>query len=130
MLAQFGVGQVFLSILWFFLFFIWIMLVFQVVVDIFRSHDLGGVAKALWVIFIIVLPYLGVLVYLIARGGKMAERQMKEAQASQAAMDDYIRNAAGTSASPAQELERLAALKDNGVIDEAEFGRLKAKILG
>jgi uncharacterized membrane protein YccF (DUF307 family) len=73
--AQFGTGQVFLSMLWFFLFLIWICLLVVVFADIFRSHDLGGWAKALWTIFVIVLPYLGVFVYLIARGGKMSERR-------------------------------------------------------
>lgn len=78
--AQFGTGQVFWSILWFFLFFMWIMLLFQVTVDIFRSHDLSGGVKALWILFVIVFPYLGVLVYLIARGGKMHEHQVQAIQ--------------------------------------------------
>jgi hypothetical protein len=77
--AQFGTGQVFLSMLWFFLFFIWIWLLIVVFADIFRSHDLGGWGKALWTIFVIVLPYLGVFVYLIARGGKMADRAAESA---------------------------------------------------
>jgi Phospholipase_D-nuclease N-terminal len=77
--AQFGTGQVFLSMLWFFLFFIWIWLLVVVFGDIFRSHDLGGWGKALWTIFVIVLPYLGVFVYLIARGGKMGERSAESA---------------------------------------------------
>jgi predicted permease len=77
--AQFGTGQVFLSMLWFFLFLIWICLLVAVFADIFRSHDLGGWGKALWTIFVIVLPYLGVFVYLIARGGKMSERRADSA---------------------------------------------------
>src|SRR5215813_2143220 len=78
--AQFGTGQVFLSMLWFFLFLIWICLLVVVFADIFRSHDLGGWGKALWTIFIIFLPYLGVFVYLIARGGKMQEHRVQDAQ--------------------------------------------------
>src|ERR671910_597823 len=84
---DFGSGQVFLSILYFFLFFIWIWLLIVVFSDIFRSHDLGGVAKALWVIFVIVLPYLGVFVYLLARGHKMSEHAADAAKAQR----DYIR---------------------------------------
>ena len=127
--ADFGVGQVLWSIIWFFLFFMWIMLLFQVTADIFRSADMGGGAKALWIIFVIVFPYLGVFVYLVARGGKMHEHQMRAAEQQQAAVDNYIRSAAGTSASPADELARLADLRDRGVIDENEFSALKAKVL-
>ena len=123
---EFGTGQVFWSMLWFFLFFIWIWLLITVFADIFRSHDMGGFAKFLWVIFVIFLPYLGVFVYLIARGHKMSEHAMEAAQAQQ----DYIRQVAGTSASPADELARLADLKAQGVIDDAEFQRLKAKAIG
>src|SRR4051812_18166546 len=81
MLAEFGVGQVLWSMMWFFLFFVWIMLLFQVFIDIFRSPDLGGFAKVMWVLFVVVLPYLGVFVYLIARGHKMAEHRVAEVQA-------------------------------------------------
>jgi len=125
--SDFGTGQVFLSMLWFFLFFIWIWLLITVFSDIFRSHDMGGFAKFLWVIFVIFLPYLGVFVYLIARGHKMSEHAMEAAQAQQ----DYIRQVAGTSggASSADELARLADLKAKGVIDDAEFAKMKAKIV-
>jgi hypothetical protein len=124
-----GVGQVLWSIIWFTLFFIWIWLLIVVFADIFRSHDLGGFAKFLWVIFIIFVPYLGVFVYLIARGHKMSEHAMQAAQAQDAAARAYIQDAAGTSKSPAEELQRLADLKAQGVIDEAEFQRLKAKVV-
>jgi Short C-terminal domain/Phospholipase_D-nuclease N-terminal len=127
--AEFGTGQVLWSMLYFFLFFIWIYLLIVVFSDIFRSHDLGGGAKALWVIFVIVLPYLGVFVYLIARGGKMNEHVTEDAQAQDAAQRAYIQSAAGTSASPAEELKRLADLKSQGVISDAEFEQLKAKAL-
>src|SRR3954451_20032048 len=124
--SDFGTGQVFLAMLWFFLFFIWIWLLITVFSDIFRSHDMGGFAKFIWVVFVIVLPYLGVFVYLIARGHKMSEHAMEAAQAQQ----DYIRQVAGTSSSSADELARLAVLKAQGVIDDAEFQRLKAKAIG
>lgn len=128
--AEFGTGQVLWSMLWFFMFFIWIWLLITVFADIFRSHDLGGFAKAIWVIFVIFIPYLGVFVYLIARGHKMHEHAVEAAQAQDAAARAYIQQAAGTSASPADELARLADLKDRGVIDDAEFQRLKAKTVG
>lgn len=128
--AEFGTGQVLWSMFWFFMFFIWIWLLITVFADIFGSHDLGGLAKALWVIFVIAVPYLGVFVYLIARGHKMQEHAVEAAQAQDAAARAYIQQAAGTSASPADELARLADLKERGVIDDAEFQRLKAKTVG
>jgi hypothetical protein len=127
--AQFGTGQVFWSMLWFFLFFIWIWLLITVFADIFRSHDMGGFAKFVWVIFVIFLPYLGVFVYLIARGHKMSEHAMEAAKANDAAARAYIQQAAGTSASPAEELARLADLKAQGVISDAEFQQMKAKVV-
>jgi hypothetical protein len=127
--SEFGTGQVFLSMLWFFLFVIWIWLLIAVFSDIFRSHDMGGFAKALWCIFVIVVPYFGVFVYLIARGHKMSEHAVAAAQAQDAAQRAYIQQAAGTSGSSADELARLADLKAQGVIDDAEFARLKAKVV-
>jgi len=91
--ATFGTGQVFLEILYFFLFFIWLYLLIVVFGDIFRSPDLGGVAKAIWVVLVVVLPYLGVLLYLIVRGGKMHERAAQARAAQDAAMREYIRDA-------------------------------------
>ena len=127
---DFGTGQVLWSMLWFFMFFIWIWLLITVFADIFRSHDIGGVAKFLWVLFVIAVPYLGVFVYLIARGHKMHEHAVEAAQAQDAAARAYIQQAAGTAASPADELARLADLKARGVIDDAEFQRLKTKAIG
>ena len=123
-----GVGQAFLTILWITLFFIWISLLLNVFADIFRSHDLGGPAKALWVIFVIMFPYLGVFVYLIARGHKMSEHALARAEAQEGAVREYIRSSAGTVGSPAEEIGKLADLKERGAIDDAEFQRLKAKI--
>lgn len=131
MLADtFGSGEVFLAMLEFFLFFIWIWLLIVVFSDIFRSHDLGGGAKALWTIFVILVPYLGVLIYLIARGHKMQEHAIAAAQAQDQAARAYIQQAAGTSPSAADELARIADLKAQGVIDDAEFQKMKAKIVG
>jgi hypothetical protein len=128
--AEWQVGEVFLSFLWFAMFFIWIYLLILVFSDIFRSHDLGGFAKFLWVLFVIILPYLGVFVYLIARGHKMSEHAVQAAQAQDAAARAYIKDTVGSSGgSPADELNRLADLKAKGVIDDAEFQQLKAKVL-
>lgn len=128
MLAEFGTGQVFWSMLWFFFIFIEIWLLIMVFSDIFRSHDLGGGAKALWTIFVILLPILGVLVYLIARGGKMAEHAVETAQAQDAAAQAYIRQTVAAS-SPTDELARLADLKAQGVLTDAEFQAMKSKVV-
>jgi Phospholipase_D-nuclease N-terminal/Short C-terminal domain len=128
MLATFGVLQVFWSMIWFFLLFMWIMLVFRVFGDLFRDTETGGLAKVLWIVFIIVTPFLGVFVYLIARGNKMAEREVKAVHQQDQAARQYIREAAGSSG--ADELARLVDLKNSGVIDEAEFAKMKAKIVG
>ena len=120
----------FLTILWFSLFFIWIWLLVIVFIDIFRSHDMGGLAKAAWVIFVIIFPLLGVLVYLLARGGSMHERAERQIAQQHKAFDEYVRRAAGTSAhSTADELAKLADLKSRGVITDDEFEAQKAKIL-
>jgi hypothetical protein len=127
--ADFGTGQVFWSLLWFFLFFIWIWLLIVVFSDIFRSHDIGGFAKTLWVLFVIVVPYLGVFVYLIARGHRMAEHAQQDAAAQQAAFTQAVQQAAGAGPSAADQLAELAELKANGTIDDAEFTRLKAQVV-
>jgi hypothetical protein len=128
--SQFGTGQVFWSILWFFLFFLWIWLLIIVFSDIFRSDDLSGWGKALWVIFVIVLPYLGVFIYIIARGGKMQEHAAQAAASQDAAVRSYVQSVATDEKSPAEEIARLADLRDKGVLSEAEFQQAKAKALG
>ena len=129
--AEFGTGQVFWSLVWFFLFFIWIWLLIVIFGDIFRSDDLSGWGKALWSLFIIVVPYLGVFVYLIARGHKMQEHQVRAAQAQDAAMRDYVQSVASpSSGGAADEIARLADLRDRGVISEAEFQQANTKALG
>jgi Short C-terminal domain/Phospholipase_D-nuclease N-terminal len=129
LLAEFGTGQVFWSMLWFFLWFIWIWLLIVVFGDIFRSSDLSGWGKTLWTIFVIFLPYLGVFVYLIARGHKMQERSVKAAAEQEAQFRDYVQNVASTSGGAADEIARLADLRDKGVLSEAEFQQAKAKAL-
>ena len=131
-LAEFGTGELLWSMLWFTLFFIWIWILITVVMDLFRDHELGGFAKFLWLLFIIVLPYLGVFVYLIARGQGMASRQVAAAQANADAQRAYIQQVAGTTggSSTSEELARLADLKEKGVISDEEFAALKAKALG
>ena len=121
--------DLFWAMLWFFLFFAWIYLVVSVFIDIFRSHDLGGFAKAIWALFVIVVPLLGVLVYLIARGDKMGQRAVDDAAARDAATRQYIRDAAGTGSSASEELAKLAKLRDDGVITDQEFQAQKAKLL-
>jgi hypothetical protein len=125
MIAEFGTGQALWSMIWFTVFFIWLWLLIVVFSDIFRSHDLGGFAKFLWVMFVIILPYLGVFVYLIARGHKMQEHAMQ----AEAAQRDYIRQVAGSGSTSTDELARLATLKDQGAITDAEFQQMKAKII-
>ncbi|HUK67787.1 MAG TPA: SHOCT domain-containing protein [Streptosporangiaceae bacterium] len=126
-MSSYPLLDAFLTMLWFFLWILWVFLLIWIILDVFRSHDLGGWAKALWLIFIIVLPFLGVLVYLIVRGGSMHERQVRQAQAQDQAIRAYVRDAAGSGS--ADELAKLADLRDRGVISEAEFQAGKAKIL-
>jgi hypothetical protein len=127
--SSYPVLDAFLTMLYFFLFIIWIWLLIMVFVDIFRSQDLGGWGKALWAIFVIILPFLGVFVYLIARGGKMHERAAQQAAEQQAAFDDYVRQTAGGSDDTASQLQKLADLKSQGVINDAEFEAQKSKLL-
>lgn len=123
-------GGVLLSMLYFFLFFIWIWILVTVFMDIFRSSDLSGWSKALWSIFVIILPFLGVFVYLIARGGKMQERKLNDAAQQKQAFDSYVREAAGSSGGDVtSQLTQLADLKAQGVLTDSEFEAQKAKIL-
>ncbi len=119
--------NIFWTMLEFFLWVVWIWLLILVFIDIFRSHDLSGWAKALWVLFVVIIPFLGVLVYLIARGGEMHERAARQAQAQNQEFRDYVRQSAGTST--ADQLAKLADLRDRGVISAEEFEREKAKVL-
>ena len=128
---EYSPGDVFLSMLWFFLFFIWIWLLISIFADIFRSDDLSGWGKALWTIFVIVLPFLGVLVYMIARGKKMGEHAINDAARQERQMREYVQSVAGSGsgASAADEIGRLHDLKSKGALTEEEFQAAKAKLL-
>ena len=119
---------VFWTILMIFLWVIWFWILITIIIDIFRSHDLSGWVKALWFVFILFLPLVGVLVYLIARGGKMHEHQVRQAQLQEEQLRSYVQQAAGPQSS-ADQLAKLADLRDRGVITAEEFDREKAKIL-
>jgi len=118
----------FWTILMVFLWVIWFWILITIFIDLFRSHDLSGWAKALWFIFILLLPLIGVLVYLIARGGKMHEHAARDAQVQEQQFRQYVQEAAG-SPNTADQLTKLADLRDRGVITPAEFESQKAKIL-
>ena len=123
-------GSFLLALFEFFLFFAWFMCLFWVIGDIFRSRDMSGVAKTLWVFFVIILPWLGILVYLIARGDSMQQRQLEQAQEMQAAQAEYIKSVAGSSGgSSTDQIASAKSLKDSGAITQAEFEALKAKAL-
>jgi len=119
---------VFWTILMIFLWVIWFWILITIIIDIFRSHDLSGWVKALWLVFILFLPLIGVLVYLIARGGKMHEHQARDARRQEEQLRSYVQEAAGSQSS-ADQLAKLADLRDRGVITAEEFDREKAKIL-
>ena len=122
----------FLDVLWtmliFFIWIAWFMLLFRVIIDLFRRHDISGVMKVVWMIFVIIVPFLGVFVYLITQSHHMAERDMKEAQASKDQFDSYVKTVASTGG-PAGEIEKAKALLDSGAISQEEFDALKAKAL-
>jgi flagellar biosynthesis/type III secretory pathway M-ring protein FliF/YscJ len=122
-------ADLFGTMLGLFVFFIWFWLLIVVFSDIFRSRDLSGWAKMLWVLFVIILPFLGIFVYLIARGGKMHERAEAQAAQQQQAFNEYVKTTAGESTNSAEQLSQLADLKQQGVITDAEFEAQKAKIL-
>ena len=121
-------GDVFLTMCVFFVWVIWFWLLITVFSDLFRRHDIGGGAKTGWIIFVIVLPYLGCFVYLISQGHGMTERRIAEAQASQAQLDAQVRAAAGTGGA-ASEIERAKGLLDSGAITQDEFDALKSRAL-
>ncbi len=124
--TTYGVGQVVYTILWFFLLFIEVWLSISIFIDVFRSHDLKGWQKALWILFVLVIPLIGILVYFIVRGDKMRAHQI-QAQREEQAFRDFQGGFGGSS--PASELSRLSELKRDGVISEAEFQELKSRIV-
>jgi hypothetical protein len=126
--ADFTLGEAFLTVLWVFVFVAWILLLYVILSDLFRDHELSGWAKAIWVLFLIFIPFLTSLVYIIARGAGMRDRAIKEQAETRRHVDSYIRETAGTS--PVDELHKLNELKEKGAISEDEFQRLKAEALG
>ena len=124
----------FWMIFWFFLWIMWFMLLFRVIADVFSDKGLSGWAKAGWLVFVCLLPFIGVFIYLITRGQSMSDRAEAQARQSQEAFDDYVRKTAGGSgagaaSSPVDELSKLADLKSSGAITDAEFDQAKQKIL-
>ena len=133
---DFGLWEVIVSMFWFMLLFAWIWLLIMILSDLFRDRELGGWSKALWVLFIIVLPWLGALVYLIVRGRSMNERAMKQAADNEQQFRKYVQDAAASSGAgggghgTAEELRKLTELRDNGTISAEDFEKAKAKVLG
>lgn len=127
-LADFTLGAAFLTVLEIFLFVAWIWVLITVIGDLFSDHSVSGWGKAGWCAVLILIPFLGVLIYLIARGGEMQERALKRQADAKRQLDSYVRETAAA-ASPADELKKLAALRDQGAISEAEFEQAKGKVL-
>jgi hypothetical protein len=126
--ADYPFLDVFWTLLVFFLWVAWFVLLFRIVGDVFRRHDVGGGKKTVWLIFILFVPFIGVFAYLIANSDDMARRNVQEAQAAQAQFDDYVKTVA-TSGGPASEIESAKKLLDSGAISQAEFDAIKAKAL-
>lgn len=126
--ADYGLGEALLTVLSIFFIVIWIWILITVLIDLFRDHELSGWWKAVWVFFLVFLPVITVLIYLIVRGGGMRERALAEQKQMQKASEDYIRSVAGSS--PVDELHRLNDLRERGAISQAEFDSLKARLIG
>jgi hypothetical protein len=126
-LADISFGEALLVVLEFFLLFAWIWILISVIIDLFRDHELSGVAKAVWVFFLVFIPMIGVLIYLIVRGGGMRDRALKEQADTKKHFDEYVREQAHTS--PADELHKLNELKEKGALSPEEFEQAKAKLL-
>jgi hypothetical protein len=128
LIADFGLGEALLTVLAVFFFVIWIWIMITILTDLFRDHEVSGVAKAVWVFFLVFVPFLTALIYLIARGGGMRDRALAAEAETRRQMDSYVRET--VSSSPADELAKLAELKNKGAISDKEFERMKAKLLG
>jgi hypothetical protein len=126
--ADYPFLDVFWTILIFFAWVAWLMILFRVFADIFRRHDVSGWGKAAWLVFVIVLPFLGVLIYLIANGDHMAKRDVEQSQAARAEFDDYVKSVADAGG-PAAEIDKAKQLLDSGAITQAEFDAIKAKAI-
>lgn len=128
MLASFSFGDAFLALLELFFLMVFFWLLITVFADLFRDHSLSGWGKAAWILLVVILPFIGVLIYFIARGGGMQERAIAQQKQAKSAFDDYVREQAAT-ASPAEQLEKLASLHDAGKLSDEEYAQLKAKVL-
>jgi hypothetical protein len=128
--ADVSFGDIFWSVLWFFFLFIWLMILFHILTDLFRDHSVSGVEKTLWALFLVFLPFLAVFIYLLVRGKGMGERAAAQRQQAQQEFAGYVRNVAATSeTTPTEQIARAKELLDAGAIDQSEFERLKAKAL-
>ena len=127
--ADWGLGEALWTLFAIFLFVIWFWLLIMIFADLFRDHELSGWAKAAWTIGVILFPFLGILVYLIARGGGMAERQMAQEKAAKADFDAYVQETAGAGSSPSEQIAKAKELLDAGTISQEEYDQLKAKAL-
>ena len=128
--ADVSFGDIFWSVLWFFFLFIWLMILFHILTDLFRDHSVSGVTKTLWVLFLVFLPFLAVFIYLLVRGKGMGERAAAQRQQAQQEFAGYVRNVAATSeTTPTEQIAKAKELLDAGAIDQSEFERLKAKAL-
>jgi Short C-terminal domain/Phospholipase_D-nuclease N-terminal len=126
--ADYTLGDAIITVLWIFLFVAWILVLFTIIGDLFRDHELSGWVKAVWILFLIFIPFLTALVYLVVRGPGMRDRSVREQADVRRHLESYIRETAGTS--PVDELHKLNELKERGAISDAEFDRLKAKLIG
>lgn len=128
-LADISFGDILWSLIVFFFMVVYFMMLFSIIVDLFRDDDLGGGAKAIWVIALLFFPLLSMLIYLVVRGKGMGKRAMREAQQQQAQMDAYVRNVATSAGGPADQIAKAKELLDAGAISQAEFDSIKAKAL-
>ena len=126
-IADISFGDLLLLVFEMFLFVVWVWILFTIITDLFRNHDMSGLVKGIWVVLLVLIPYLTALVYLIFEGGEMRERTLRAQAEARHAADDYIRTAARTS--PADELHKLHELVEKGALTDAEFDRAKAKLL-
>ena len=128
LIAEYTLGDALLTVIWIFLFVAWIMVLFTIVADLFRDHEVSGLAKAIWILFLIFIPFLTALIYLIVRGPGMRDRSIKEQAEVRKHFDQYVRETAATT--PVDELHKLHDLKEKGAISDEEYERMKAKLVG
>jgi ABC-type multidrug transport system fused ATPase/permease subunit len=128
LLADYSLGDALVTVIWIFLFVAWIMVLFSIIGDLFRDHELSGWVKAIWILFLIAVPFLAALIYLIARGKGMRDRSIKEQAEVRRHFESYVKETAGTT--PVDELHKLNELKEKGAISDEEFQRMKAKLVG